>query len=91
MLAGDPSETPEVILIATGSEVALAVSAYEQLADEGIKARVVSMPSWELFDRQTDEYRESVLPRDVTARVVIEQASSFGWHRWAGSRARSSR
>jgi transketolase len=73
-------------LIATGSEVALAVSAYEQLADEGIKARVVSMPSWELFDRQTDEYRDSVLPPDVTARVVIEQASSFGWDRWAGTK-----
>jgi transketolase len=85
VLAGDPDETPEVILIATGSEVALAVSAYEQLVDEGIKARVVSMPSWELFDRQTDEYRDSVLPRDVTARVVIEQASSFGWDRWAGT------
>ena len=66
VLAGDPNETPEVILIATGSEVALAVSAYEQLVDEGIKARVVSMPSWELFDRQTDEYRDSVLPPDVT-------------------------
>ena len=85
VLAGDPNETPEVILIATGSEVALAVSAYEQLVEEGIKARVVSMPSWELFDRQTDEYRDGVLPPDVTARVVIEQASSFGWHRWAGS------
>jgi transketolase len=85
VLAGDPNDTPEVILIATGSEVALAASAYEQLVEEGIKARVVSMPSWELFDRQTDEYRDSVLPPDVTARVVIEQASSFGWHRWAGS------
>jgi transketolase len=85
VLAGDPNETPEVILIATGSEVALAVSAYEQLVEEGIKARVVSMPSWELFDRQTDAYRDSVLPPDVTARVVIEQASSFGGHRWAGS------
>jgi transketolase len=85
VLAGDSNETPEVILIATGSEVALAVSAYEQLVGEGIKARVVSMPSWELFDRQTAEYRDSVLPPDVTARVVIEQASSFGWHRWAGS------
>ena len=85
VLAGDSNETPEVILIATGSEIALAVSAYEQLVGEGIKARVVSMPSWELFDRQTDEYRDSVLPPDVTARVVIEQASSFGWHRWAGT------
>ena len=85
VLAGDPNETPEVILIATGSEIALAVSAYEQLVGEGIKPRVVSMPSWELFDRQTDEYRDSVLPPDVTARVVIEQASSFGWDRWSGT------
>jgi transketolase len=84
VLAGDPDEAPEVILIASGSEVSLAVSAYEQLVEEGIKARVVSMPSWELFDRQSAEYRDSVLPPDVTARVVIEQASSFGWHRWAG-------
>jgi transketolase len=86
VLAGDPDETPQVILIATGSEVALAISAYEQLVDEGIKARVVSMPSWELFDRQTDGYRDSVLPPDVTGRVVIEQASSFGWDRWAGTK-----
>jgi len=84
VLAGDPNETPEVILIASGSEVSLAVSAYEQLAEEGINARVVSMPSWELFDRQSDDYRDSVLPPGVTARVVIEQASSFGWDRWAG-------
>ena len=84
VLAGDPDEIPEVILIASGSEVSLAVSAYEQLVDEGIKARVVSMPSWELFDRQSEEYRDSVLPPGVNARVVIEQASSFGWHRWAG-------
>jgi len=84
VLAGDPDETPEVVLIASGSEVSLAISAYEQLVDEGIKARVVSMPSWELFDRQSQEYRDSVLPPDVNARVVIEQASSFGWHRWAG-------
>ena len=85
VLAGDPDETPDVILIATGREVALAIAAYEQLVDEGINARVVSMPSWELFDRQTDEYRDSVLPPEVTGRVVIEQASSFGWDRWAGS------
>ncbi len=85
VLGGDPDETPDVILIASGSEVSLGVSAYEQLVAEGIKARVVSMPSWELFDRQTQEYRDSVLPPQVTARVVIEQASSFGWDRWAGS------
>jgi len=86
VLAGDPEETPEVILIASGSEVSLAVSSYEKLVAEGIKARVVSMPSWELFDRQSPEYRDSVLPPDVMARVVIEQASSFGWHRWAGAK-----
>ena len=85
VLGGDPGETPDVILIASGSEVALAASAYEQLVDEGVKARVVSMPSWELFDRQSQEYRDSVLPPEVTARVVIEQASSFGWDRWAGT------
>ena len=85
VLAGDPAETPEVILIASGSEVSLAVSSYEQLVSQGIRARVVSMPSWELFDRQTQEYRDSVLPPEVTGRVVIEQASSFGWDRWAGT------
>jgi transketolase len=85
VLAGDPDQTPEVILIASGSEVSLAVSAYEQLVADGVKARVVSMPSMELFDRQSAEYRNSVLPPEVTARVVIEQASAFGWDRWAGS------
>jgi len=85
VLAGDPEQTPEVILIATGSEVALAVAAHEQLSSEGVRSRVVSMPSWELFDRQTPEYRDHVLPPTVTARVAIEQASSFGWDRWAGS------
>ena len=84
VLAGDPDATPDVILIATGSEVGLAVSAYEQLTADGIAARVVSMPSMELFDRQDQEYRDSVLPPSVTARVAIEQASSFGWHRWVG-------
>ena len=84
VLAGDPDATPDVILIATGSEVALAVSAYEQLTADGVAARVVSMPSMELFDRQDQAYRDSVLPPSVTARVAIEQASSFGWHRWVG-------
>jgi len=84
VLAGDPDATPDVILIATGSEVGLAISAYEQLTADGIAARVVSMPSMELFDRQDQEYRDSVLPPSVTARVAIEQASSFGWHRWVG-------
>jgi transketolase len=82
----DPAQgAPEVILIATGTEVGLAVSAYEELAREGIKARVVSLPSWELFDRQSAEYRDTVLPRHVTARVAVEQASTFGWERYAGA------
>lgn len=85
VLAGDPAETPEVIIIASGSEVSLAVGAYEQLTAEGIKARVVSMPSVELFDRQPREYRDAVLPPVVTGRVVVEQASAFGWDRWAGN------
>jgi transketolase len=76
--------TPDVILIATGSEVALALTAREQLGRDGIRARVVSMPCSELFDRQPQEYRDEVLPRDVRARVAIEQASTLGWHRYVG-------
>ena len=83
VLAGDGE--PDVILIATGTEVALAVAAYEQLVAEETAARVVSMPSWALFERQPQEYRESVLPPDVTARVAIEQASTLGWDRYAGT------
>jgi transketolase len=75
---------PDVILIATGSEVGMAVDAYEQLVSEGVKARVVSMPSWELFEKQPKDYRDSVLPPSVTARVAIEQASTFGWERYVG-------
>ena len=67
-----------------GSEVGLAVDAYERLKGEGIKARVVSMPSWELFEQQSQEYRDSVLPPEVSARVAIEQASTFGWERYVG-------
>ena len=85
VLAGDPDATPDVILIASGTEVGLAVEAYEQLVGEGINARVVSMASMELFDRQPKEYRASVLPPAVTARVVIEQGTAFGLDRWAGS------
>jgi len=76
---------PAVILIATGSEVHLAVNAYEALAAGGIAARVVSMPSWELFDRQDAAYRESVLPPSVPARVAVEQGSTLGWERYVGS------
>lgn len=76
---------PEIILMATGSEVGLVVTAYEELASEGVRARVVSMPSWELFERQPRTYRESVLPAHVTARVGVEQASVFGWDRYVGA------
>ncbi len=85
VLADAPSGEPEVILIATGSELGLAVEAYEQLTTEGIAARVVSMPSWELFERQSKAYRDSVLPPGVSARVAIEQASTFGWERYVGN------
>jgi transketolase len=83
-LADAPGGNPEVIIIATGSEVILAVEAHEKLLTEGIRSRVVSMPSWEIFDRQTEEYRNSVLPPNVTARVAVEQASTLGWERYVG-------
>jgi transketolase len=79
---------PEVILIGTGSEVSLAVDAYEDLSSEGVKARVVSLPSWYLFDLQPDEYREEVLPEAVQARVAVEQASTLGWDRYVGPHGR---
>jgi transketolase len=75
---------PDVLLLATGSEVALCIAAYEQLKTEGIHARVISMPSWELFENQDQAYRDSVLPPEVTARVAVEAASSFGWERYTG-------
>jgi transketolase len=83
----DPTEggAPDVILMGTGSEVGLAVAAYEQLSAQGVKARVVSMPSWELFDGQPAAYRDEVLPPSITARVAIEQASTFGWDRYVGA------
>ena len=79
-----PDGKPEVILMATGSEVSICVDAYEALKKEGIRARVVSMPSWELFDHQDPAYRDSVLPPSCKARVAVEQASTIGWHRWVG-------
>ncbi len=85
VLADPPDGKPELILIGTGSEVSLCVAAYEQLTSEGIKVRVVSMPSWELFDEQSQDYQDSVLPPAVTARVSVEEASPIGWHRYAGS------
>lgn len=77
-------ETPDVILIAAGSEVSLAVDAQKQLENEGIYASVVSMPSWHNFEKQTAEYKESVLPKAVKKRLAIEMGSSLGWHRYAG-------
>jgi transketolase C-terminal domain/subunit len=84
ILADAPDGTPDVLLLASGSEVALCVQAYEQLQAEGIKARVVSVPSWELFEQQTKDYRDSIIPPDITARVSVEQASTFGWARFTG-------
>jgi transketolase len=80
-----PGGNPEVILIGTGSEVALCLEAFEQLKKEGVRARVVSMPSWELFDDQDSGYRETVLPPHVKARVSVEEASDFGWSKYTGS------
>jgi transketolase len=80
---------PDVILMGTGSEVHLCVEAYEKLKAEGIKARVVSMPSWELFDKQDAAYRESVLPAAVTARVSVEMAATFGWERYVGTKGKA--
>jgi transketolase len=79
---------PDVILMGTGSEVHLCVEAYEKLKAEGIKARVVSMPSWELFEKQDAAYKESVLPSSVTARVSVEMAATFGWERYVGPKGK---
>jgi transketolase len=86
VLADADNGQPEVLLLATGSEVQLCVAAYEQLKSEGIKARVVSMPSWELFERQDEAYKESVIPPSVIARVAVEQGSTLGWTRYVGLR-----
>ncbi|QRN97942.1 transketolase [Archangium violaceum] len=82
----DSQGTPDVILIGTGSEVSLCLQAREQLEGQGVKTRVVSMPSWELFERQDEAYREQVLPSSVRARVAVEKAATFGWERWVGLR-----
>jgi transketolase len=84
ILADAEGGKPEVVLMATGSEVSLCVEAYEELTRQGIRTRVVSMPSWELFERQTEDYRQSVLPPAIKARVAVEQASTFGWARYTG-------
>ena len=88
VLADASRGKPEVILIATGSEVSLAIEAHEKLVGEGIRSRVVSMPSWDIFEHQTQEYQDSVLPPEVTARVAVEQASTFGWERYIGRSGR---
>jgi transketolase len=84
ILADAPDEKPAVILIGTGSEVALCVEAFEELKRQGVAARVVSMPSWELFEQQDQSYRDGVLPPNATARVAVEMGSVVGWDRYAG-------
>ncbi len=84
VLADAAGGKPEVILIGTGSELSVVVDAHEQLVAQGIRSRVVSMPSWDIFERQTPEYKESVFPSSVKARVSVEQASTFGWERYVG-------
>jgi len=85
VLADAPGGNPEAIIIASGSEVSLAVEAHEKLLAEGIRSRVVSMPSWEIFEHQPRDYRDSVLPPSVQTRVAVEQASTFGWERYVGT------
>jgi len=75
----DCDGAPQVLIFGTGTETPFAVEAGQKLAEEGINARVISMPCWEVFDAQSDEYKASVIPANVTARVAIEAASSFGW------------
>ena len=88
ILADAPEQGPEIILIASGSEVSVAVNAHESLIKEGIRSRVVSMPSWEIFEQQTQEYRDSVLRPNVTLRISIEQGSTLGWERYIGNAGR---
>jgi transketolase len=88
VLADAPGGKPAAIIIASGSEVSLAVKAHEDLANEGIGVRVVSMPSWDIFDQQPQQYRDNVLPPNVIARVAVEQASTFGWERYVGEKGR---
>jgi transketolase len=89
VLADAPDGKPDVLLLASGSEVSLCVKASEQLRAEGIQARVVSIPSWELFEHQSQAYRESVIPPEITARIPVEQAATFGWERYVGPHGQS--
>jgi len=84
VLADSTSKKPEIILIATGSEVHLAIDVYEKLKAEGVQARVVNMPSWELFEQQPETYRNKILLPEVTRRISIEAGSTQGWHRYVG-------
>jgi transketolase len=84
VLADAPGGRPDLVLIGTGSEVSLIVGASQKLAERNIKARVISMPSWELFDAQPREYREMVLPPSVRPRLAVEAALLQGWHRYVG-------
>ena len=88
ILAEAQGGKPEAILMGTGSEVSLCLAAYETLTSQGVKVRVVSMPSWDIFEHQSREYRDSVLPPEVTARVSVEQASILGWDRYVGSKGK---
>jgi len=88
VLADSAGSKPEVILMASGSELSLCVDAYEKLKAEGVKARVVSMPCWELFEQQDAAYKANVLPQNVTARVFVEMASTFGWERYVGAKGK---
>jgi transketolase len=88
VLADAPGGKPDVILMSTGSEVSLCIDSYEKLKTEGINARVVSMPSWEIFEEQDQAYKDSVFPPSVTARVSVEMASTFGWDRYVGLKGR---
>jgi transketolase len=92
VLADAPDGKPEALLLATGSEVSLCIDAYERLKSEGVNTRVVSMPSWEIFEnycRDHSGYREEVLPASVAARVSVEKGSTLGWERYVGGRGRS--
>jgi transketolase len=88
VMADAPGGPPEIILIASGSEVSLVVEAHEALASQGIRSRVVSMPSWDIFEHQPQSYRDSVLPAEIKARIAVEQGSVLGWERYVGANGR---
>jgi transketolase len=88
VLADAPQGSPEILIMSTGAEVHLALAAYEKLVQDGISARVVSMPSWELFEEQDQGYQDEVLPPAVTARLAIEAGVSMGWERYVGTQGK---